>query len=157
MIFERGLFSRLYRMRRTNKKGKCIVIDCYQRLLSVRQHTMIAELHLAAGSAVWKKALLLASHIPAGVQLEKQLLHFVVLSPTLDLPRYRHKVALLSRRMLKLSSSSGNYSQIFRHFLQVISHQQQQMHVIALTICSSPPNTKNYDKLSRTKQSATWK
>lgn len=49
---------------------------------------MIAELHLAAGSAVWKKALLLASHIPAGIQLEKQLLHFVVLSPTLDLPRY---------------------------------------------------------------------
>jgi len=46
---------------------------------------MIAELHL---TAVWKKALLLASHIPAGIQLEKQLLYFVVLSPTLDLPRY---------------------------------------------------------------------
>lgn len=88
MIFERGLFSRLYRMWKTDKRVKCIVIDCYQRLLSVRQHVMIAELHLTAGSAVWKKASLLASRIPSGIQLEKQLLHFVVLSPTLDLPRY---------------------------------------------------------------------
>lgn len=45
---------------------------------------MIAEPHLTAGSSVGKKALLLASHIPAGTQLEKQLLHVVVLSPTLD-------------------------------------------------------------------------
>ncbi len=81
------MFSRpasQYRMRSTDKRGKCIVIDCYQRLFSVRQHVMIAEPHLTAGSSEGKKASLLASHIPAGTQLEKQLLYFVVLSPTLD-------------------------------------------------------------------------